>query len=94
MYNVSCVLYLLQYLSLFVIVCGWILSGQILYVLAMVGWRETGHWKHGGGFYFHLNKPWPQSPVHGSLECFPGDPVEELNSQLQQYLTVFSTVAL
>ena len=36
MYHVSCILYLVQSVSLFFIWCGWILSGQISY-----GWREV-----------------------------------------------------
>ena len=32
MYNVSCILYLLQYMSLFLILLGWIPSGQTSYV--------------------------------------------------------------
>ena len=32
MYSVSCILYLLQQMSLFFIVYGWILSGQTLYM--------------------------------------------------------------
>ena len=39
-YNVSCISYLLQYMSLFFIVHGWILSGQTSYIYCAHIYRE------------------------------------------------------